>query len=223
MSETLPLFPLGTVLYPGLVLPLHIFEERYRQLVRDLLAGPAPQRFGVIAIREGRETGVAGVSALHEVGCTATLRQVEQYEDGRYDLVTVGTERFRLVALDDDAQPYLQGEVELLAEVTGDEAAAGLAARAVQEAFRGYLGALAQRGAGQIEVPDLPDEPLLLSYLVAASMIVELSDKQTLLAEPDAVRRLGAERALLAKETTLLRRLPSTPAADLRNSPYSPN
>jgi hypothetical protein len=222
MSETLPLFPLGTVLYPGLVLPLHIFEERYRQLVRDLLAGPEPQRFGVIAIREGRETGAAGVSALHEVGCTATLRQVEEYEDGRFDLITVGTQRFRLVDLD-DSQPYLQGEVDLLVEDTGDEADAGLAARAVQEAFRGYLDALASRGAAQISVPDLPDEPVLLSYVVAASIIVELPDKQILLAEPDAARRLSAERALLAKETTMLRTLPSTPAADLRYSPYSPN
>jgi len=222
MSETLPLFPLGTVLYPGLVLPLHIFEERYRQLVRDLLAGPEPQRFGVIAIREGRETGAAGVSALHEVGCTATLRQVEEYEDGRFDLITVGTQRFRLVDLD-DSQPYLQGEVDLLEEDTGDEADAGLAARAVQEAFRGYLDALASRGAAQISVPDLPDEPVLLSYVVAASIIVELPDKQILLAEPDAARRLSAERALLAKETTMLRTLPSTPAADLRYSPYSPN
>jgi uncharacterized protein len=222
MSETLPLFPLGTVLYPGLVLPLHIFEERYRQLVRDLMAGPEPHRFGVIAIRQGRETGISGVSALHEVGCTATLRQVEPYEDGRYDLVTVGAERFRLVELG-DSRPYLRGEVDLLAEATGDEAAAALAARAVQEAFRGYLAALAQRGTGSIAVPDLPDEPVLLSYFVAASMIVELSDKQALLAEPDAAGRLTAERALLAKETRMLRRLPSTPAADLRNSPYSPN
>lgn len=218
----MPLFPLGTVLYPGLVLPLHIFEERYRQLVRDLLAGPEPQRFGVIAIREGRETGIAGISSLHQVGCTATLRQVEEYEDGRYDLVTVGTQRFRLVELD-ESQPYLQAEVDLLAEVTGDEATAGLAARAVQDAFRGYLAALSERGAGRIAIPELPDEPLLLSYLVAASMIVELPAKQTLLAEPDAVRRLGVEREMLAKETTMLRRLPSTPAPDLRYSPYNPN
>src|ERR1039457_4344507 len=142
MRETLPLFPLGTVLYPGLVLPLHIFEDRYRQLVRDLLAGPEPQRFGVIAIREGRETGVAGISALHEVGCTATVRQVEEYEDGRFDLITVGTQRFRLVELD-DSQPYLQGDVDFLDEHTGGEADAGLAARAVQQAFRSYLDALA--------------------------------------------------------------------------------
>ena len=65
MSDTLPLFPLGTVLFPGLVLPLHIFEDRYRRLIQDLLAGPEPRRFGVIAIREGRETGITGVTALH--------------------------------------------------------------------------------------------------------------------------------------------------------------
>jgi uncharacterized protein len=222
MTDRLPLFPLGTVLYPGLVLPLHIFEDRYRQLVRELLDGPQPQRFGVIAIREGRETGVAGISALHEIGCTATLRQVEEYEDGRFDLLTVGTQRFRLVGLDDSAA-YLQGDVDLLAEDTGDEAAAGLAARAVQQAFRGYLGVLAQQGATKINVPDLPDEPVLLSYLVAASMIVEVPDKQSLLAEPDAQRRLVAERTLLSRETTMLRAMASTPAADLRHSPYNPN
>jgi uncharacterized protein len=69
----------------------------------------------------------------------------------------------------------------------------------------------------------LPDEPGLLSYLVAASMIVDLSDKQVLLAEPDALRRLTAERALLSRETTMLRSLSSTPVPDLRNSPYNPN
>ncbi|HEY7880701.1 MAG TPA: LON peptidase substrate-binding domain-containing protein, partial [Streptosporangiaceae bacterium] len=75
MSETIPLFPLGTVLYPALLLPLHIFEDRYRQLVGDLLEGPEPRRFGVIAIRRGRETGIDGVSALYEVGCAAVLRR----------------------------------------------------------------------------------------------------------------------------------------------------
>jgi Lon protease-like protein len=222
MSQCLPLFPLGTVLYPGLVLPLHIFEERYRELVRDLLAGPEPRQFGVIAIREGRETGIAGVRALHEIGCTATLRQVDEQEDGRYNLVTVGTDRFRLLRLD-DSRPYLQAEVDLLPDDTGDEAAAGLAVTAVQEAFLAYLEALAQRGATRVNVPELPDEPVLLSYVVAASVVVDLPDKQALLAEPDALRRLTAERTLLLKETTLLRALTSMPAADLRNTPYSPN
>jgi len=222
MSQTLALFPLGTVLYPGLLLPLHIFEERYRQLVRDLLDGPEPRRFGVIAIRRGRETGVDGISSLHEIGCTAIVRQIQEHDDGRFDLVTVGTQRFQLAGLD-HSKPYLQGEVNLLAEDTGDEPAAGLAAQAVQGAFRTYLDALAGRGVTQVAVPDLPGEPAALSYLVAASMIMDLPEKQALLAEPDALHRLIAERALLSRETMMLRSLTSTPAPDMRNTPYNPN
>jgi uncharacterized protein len=222
MSETLPLFPLGTVLFPGLLLPLHIFEERYRQLVRDLLDRPEPRRFGVIAIRQGRETGVDGIQALHEIGCTATLRQVKELEDGRYDIVTVGTRRFRLAGVDDSG-PYLQGQVDLLAEETGEAAAAAQAVRMVRDSFRAYLAALAERGVTQISAPELPDDAVTLSYLVGASMIIDLSDRQALLAEPDAVRRLAAERALLSRELTMLRTLTATPAPDLRNSPYSSN
>src|SRR5258707_15026625 len=113
MTETLPLFPLGTVLYPGLVLPLHVFEDRYKQLVRDLLNEPEPRRFGVIAIRVGRETGIGGVSALHEGGCTPTVPQVVEADKGQYDLVTVRTDRFRLHQLD-EAPPYPSRRVELL-------------------------------------------------------------------------------------------------------------
>jgi uncharacterized protein len=222
MSETMPLFPLGTVLYPGLVLPLHIFEERYRRMVRDLLDGPEPQLFGVIAIRKGRETGVDGVSALYEIGCTARVRRVREREDGRFDLVAVGARRFRLLGLD-HSQPYLRAEIDLLAEETGDEAAAALAVQAVQRTFREYLDALAEHGGARVDVPDLPHEPVLLSYLVAASMIVDLSDRQVLLAQPDAAGRLAAERALLVRETTMLHTLTSTPATDLRSSPYNPN
>jgi Lon protease-like protein len=222
MSETLPLFPLGTVLFPGLLLPLHIFEERYRQLIRDLLDSPEPRRFGVVAIRQGRETGVDGIQALHEIGCTATLRQVKELDDGRYDIVTVGTHRFRLAGVD-DSRPYLQGQVDLLPEETGEAAAVAQAVRMVRDAFRAYLAALAERGVTQISAPELPDDPVTLSYLVGASMIIDLSDRQTLLAEPDAVRRLAAERALLSRELTMLRTLTATPAPDLRNSPYSSN
>jgi uncharacterized protein len=222
MGETLPLFPLGTVLYPGLLLPLHVFEDRYRQLVADLLAGPEPRRFGVIAIREGRETGADGIRALYDIGCTAALRQVTELDDGRYDLVTVGTQRFLLTGVD-SARPYLQGEVDLLAETTGDETGAAMAARSVQDAFRSYAGALAERGVTQVSLPDLPDDPILLSYLVAASMVIDLHDKQALLAEPDALHRLVAERMLLSRETTMLRTLTAAPAPDLRNSPYSSN
>ena len=222
MTEMLPLFPLGTVLYPGLPLPLHIFEPRYRQLIQDLLDGPQPARFGVIAIRKGRETGVDGVSALYEIGCTATLRQVATYDDGRFDVLTVGTERFRLTGLD-ESRPYLQAEVELLGESAGDEAEAALAAGTVQRAFGMYVEALRQREGTDGSTPELPDDPILLSYLVAASMILDLDVRQALLGEPDATHRLTSERALLAREITMLRSLTATPAPDLRNTPYNPN
>jgi uncharacterized protein len=222
MTRTLPLFPLGSVLYPGLLLPLHIFEDRYRQLVHDLLAEPEPRVFGVLAIREGRETGVDGVSSLHEIGCTATVRQVVPHQDGRFHLVTAGTQRFRLTRLD-HAMPYLRGTVDMLGEDTGDPAAAERAARDVRDAFRTYLDALARRGAATSRVPDLPDEPVRLSYFVAATMIADLGDKQSLLAQPDALSRLASERGMLSRETAMLRSLTSTPAPELRNVPYSPN
>jgi len=222
MTELLPLFPLGTVLYPGLLLPLNVFEERYRQLVRDLLDQPEPRKFGVIAIREGRETGADGVSALYEVGCVAAVREVTELPDGRYELITVGTERFKLGALD-HSKPYLVGTIELLEEPVGDETEIKFAVASVQRGFRAYLEVLASRGSATISVPELPDEPVLLSYLVAASVIIDLPERQRLLAQPDALQRLRAERALLAKETAIFRSLGSTPAPDLRSSPYSEN
>lgn len=222
MSTTLPLFPLGSVLYPGLVLPLHIFEDRYRQLVADLLDGTEPREFGVIAIRHGRETGIDGVSSLYEAGCTAVLQRAERYDDGRYDLVTVGGQRFKLLGLG-DPEPYFTGDVELLPDDVGDEAEAAVVVPAVQQAFRSYLEVIAERGGTQITIPELPEEPLLLSYLVAAAVVVDLPVKQRLLEETDAQRRLVTERALLSREMQLLKSVPGTPATNLRYSPYSRN
>ena len=125
MADRIPLFPLSAVLYPGSSLPLHVFEERYRVLVQRLMDLPdeAAERraFGVVAIRSGRESGVDGVSALHEVGTLAVLQTVHAYDDGRYDLETVGTRRFRLVGVDTD-EPYLSGDVEWVGEPDGDAA-----------------------------------------------------------------------------------------------------
>ncbi|HTX28238.1 MAG TPA: LON peptidase substrate-binding domain-containing protein [Streptosporangiaceae bacterium] len=222
MSEMLPLFPLGAVLYPGMLLPLHIFEERYRQLVRDLLDGPEPRRFGIIAIRKGRETGVDGVHSLYEIGCTATLRRVAAYPDGRYDIVTVGAQRFRLISLDQSLS-YLQGEIEPLTDDVTDPDAAAPLVRAVQVAFRAYVDALTERGGAVVKIDDLPDEPTLLSFVVAAAMVIDLPERQGLLAEPDAMHRLGAQRSLLAQETAMLKATTSRPVPDLRYTPHSPN
>ncbi len=221
MSLRLPLFPLGTVLFPGVPLPLHIFEERYRALVRELLDMPAdqPRRFGVVAIREGREVGSDGVRALYEVGCTAELRQVQAYDDGRFDIVTVGSTRFTVQGLD-TSMPYLQGDVELLAEPAG---APGRLITVVAELFTDYLALLGDARRMPIDAPDLPDDALLLSYLVAATTLLDISDKQRLLEAPDAAARLRAEAELLHREIRLLRLLSAVPSPDALRVASSPN
>jgi uncharacterized protein len=130
MGELIPLFPLGTPLFPGIVLPLQIFEPRYRRLMRDLLDLPeAGDRrfFGVVAIRQGWEVErIAPAEALYDIGCTARVQAVRPQADGGFRIVTVGGERFRLldVVVADDP-PYLQGQVEWLADEEAAEEAAG--------------------------------------------------------------------------------------------------
>jgi Lon protease-like protein len=220
---SLPLFPLGSVLFPGLVLPLHVFEERYRLLVRELLELPEDaRRFGVVAIRQGREVGADGVLALYDVGCVAELRRVQAYDDGRFDVVTVGAERFSLSAVE-DGRPYLTAQVELLDEALGDPGHLARLDAAVRVAFAHYLGALAGARGDVSEAPELPDDPMVLSYLVAATTALDLDVRQALLAEPDVAGRLRRELALLRRETTLLERLASAPATDLLRGPVNPN
>jgi Lon protease-like protein len=130
MGELIPLFPLGTPLFPGVVLPLQIFEPRYRQLVHDLMALPeAGDRrfFGVVAIRQGWEVeAVAPAEALYDIGCTARVQAVRPQPDGGFRVVTVGGERFRLLdVVVGEHPPYLQGEVEWLDEEEMAEEAAG--------------------------------------------------------------------------------------------------
>jgi uncharacterized protein len=235
MSELLPLFPLSTVLFPGMRLPLHVFEPRYRQLAAHLQEQPEPRRFGVIAIRKGREVGADSITALHDVGCVAQVRQISPHPDGRFDLSTVGTERFRLLRVD-NSLPYFQGEIEMLPEEEhpGDAAdvqsagaapdgALAFATSRVQAGFRAYLNALADRGGSVINVADLPDEPLLLSYVVGAAMIIDLPERQSLLAAPTALDRLRLERSLLVREAAMFRATTSRPAPDFAYEPFSQN
>jgi Lon protease-like protein len=229
----LPLFPLGTVLFPGLVLPLHVFEPRYRSLVQDLKALPTDvtREFGVVAIRRGWEVGApegasltAGSSlTLYEVGCSAEVRQITDLPDGRFDLTTVGRRRFRLIGIQESAAPYLTGEVEWLADDTGPADEAEELAAHVLAAFQRYL-QLVRQDDGETVGEQMPGDPTVLSHLVAATASLSLEERQKLLAEPDTVSRLRAERAMLRREAGLLQSLRAVPVPlpDLA-SPASPN
>src|SRR5258707_136076 len=113
----LPLFPLGTVLFPGLVMPLHVFEDRYRSLIRYIMDLPdgTPREFGVVAIRRGWEVDAATQSiTLYDVGCTTEVRQITDHPDRRFDIVTVVRRRFKMILMTPPAAPYLQVSVRYL-------------------------------------------------------------------------------------------------------------
>jgi Lon protease-like protein len=219
VATRLPLFPLSTVLVPGLVLPLHVFEPRYRVLVQALMELPedAERQFGVVTIRSGREVGADGIRALYGMGCTAELREVTPYSDGRYDLVTVGETRFRLLGLDKEAgTPYDTGFVEFVPEEDGDGDVGALAQR-VTERFADYRERLG------VEVTELPDQPQVISYLVAAAVVLDLPERQGLLEQPTTSDRLRAEIALLRRESALIGAFRSLPAVDLARDTGSTN
>lgn len=223
MTSPLPLFPLNTVLFPGLVLPLHVFEERYRDLIQFLVDLPdgTPREFGVVAIHRGNEvveppstTSIGDdeqAVTLYSVGCVASVRQVTHNEDGTYDIVAVGTRRFQIADLAEGSEPYLLAVVRPLAEdgadSEGDEAQA-LATR-VLALFREYLEVL--RPNDDLS-EQLPGEPQVLSYLVAAAAELTTDDRQRLLASPDTASRLRSEIRILTREKALLSQIRAVPS-----------
>lgn len=150
----LPLFPLHTVLAPGIALPLHVFEERYRVMVRHCLDASAP--FGVVLIREGSEVapkaGNGADLAIAGVGTFAEIREASKYADGRWDLLVVGTGRFTVLDVDPDAEPYLVADVEPLLDEVGDAAAAERLVERVGARFLAYLRELQPRD-GELGLP----------------------------------------------------------------------
>jgi uncharacterized protein len=235
----LPYFPLHTVLFPHLPLPLHIFEERYRAMAADLVgeASPYGGRFVVSMITNGAEVG--GDAAAQVIGTICEVHTAEQFPDGRWMLIAVGVARARLGAVDRSG-PYSVVEAEEIGDPIGDSAEA-LVPR-VQEALDAYLATVkrfvartASGGDQAQEIRDvtatldevlkpirLPEDPIAASYAVGGVLQVELSRKQQLLEQPDAAGRLRAELELLRRETRLLDdgSMPPIPASDLG---YNPN
>ena len=214
MAETVPVFPLGTVLMPGALLPLHIFEPRYRQLTIDLVTGAVPDKeFGVVAVREGWTPDADGIAGLHAVGCTAELRDVRRLPDGRFDIVTRGSRRFRLLDIDADSKPYLMGSVEYLPDEPDTDAATELTTMltvSARAAHRRYCDTAWKNG--DWSEPDDDIAPDQLPHVLAADCLLPLTDRQDLLEQLSPVERLRMVRLMLARETGLLTNLRAVPA-----------
>lgn len=197
---TLAIFPLATVLMPGARLPLQIFEPRYVKLLHDLLDGQdeRPPVFGVVAIREGYEVGDDAVKALHPVGCGALLTQAAALEGERFFVVSEGTDRFHLDAIDDTAgTPYATARVTWLTEPDGDASTvAGLAT-----ALRAELVAFAASLGREPEPAELPADPRTLAYAVPDSVSLDVADRQRLLECVDTESRLRLGLHLVRRES----------------------
>jgi len=218
LTERIPLFPLGMVVVPGAIVPLHIFEPRYRVLVDELVARADDESdtvgFGVVAIRLGRETGVDGVRALHAIGCFAQLRAVQPYDDGRYDIVCVGTRRFRLLDLDTTGV-YPRGQVQWLDEANGDHVdRRDATARSLFIQYRQALG---------LDPFDDVDAPRALSYAITTEAILAPADRQALLEAPDDATRLRMGAALLSREIALWETLRTVPDVESARQPIALN
>jgi uncharacterized protein len=205
VADVIPVFPLSHVLLPGMTLPLHIFEPRYRQLLVDVQRGPGPATFGIVALRRGTEVGTPATDGtepeIADIGTLAEILEVAPYDDGACDLFTVGSRRFRIRELLREGTPYLRARVDWLEELDGDLHPAQVAAtRRLCAQYLDLLAALTGRGSD----PDLPRDPNMLSYHVAGQLPLAEADRQELLAEASAADRLGRAIPLLRREIRLL-------------------
>ncbi len=190
--DTLPLFPLNTVLFPGQLLPLHIFELRYRQMIGECIQHG--QAFGVVLIRSGEEVGEA--AEPYEVGTTAHIVQVESESKDRMNILCVGKARFRITHLLHD-KPYLSGQVELW---PWEPYLAGSAdIERIRRHLDRYLHMLAEIADSKLDL-SLPDDPASLANIAASVLQVELSEKQRLLTTPSIGAMLMDVADLLQRE-----------------------
>jgi Lon protease-like protein len=198
---------LNTVLFPNQVLPLHVFEERYKLMINACLAQEKP--FGVVLIYSGQEVG--GPAIPHPVGTLVRIVNWEALSDGRINLLSLGERRFRISEYVKSDLPYLVGSVEYWDDEHVETTdLAGLMDR-VSGSFIDYLTLIMSLADQALPVSQLrlPTDPSMLSFHVASNLQIDVEEKQELLEEPSAVDRLRRELALLRREGGFLQRLVS--------------
>lgn len=196
----MPIFPLkNVVLFPGMVLPLHIFEMRYREMIARCIDEHLP--FGVSLIAEGQEIG-AGAEP-HAIGTAARIVRVEKLDDGRMNITAVGTQRFRITKLHYD-RSYVTATVSHFPVVNGATQRATALSQRVRPQVLEYVAALSKAANVNLTLDRLPEDPLTLAFLVAISLQVSPKEKQQLLEAAGVPEILALESRLLARELQLM-------------------
>lgn len=218
----LPIFPLGTVLFPGQALPLRVFEPRYVALLSDLFQAPGEQRsFGVVALRRGNEVGTESTPELASTGTAALVTNVRSGAGGptgvMYALLARGTRRFRLESFDADATPYYLGTVTWLDDRPAD---AEELRRALDDATVAYE---AFQRATDGPAGPFDAAPEQLAYEIASAISLPVEDRQSLLAVDDPAGRLRLVSRLLRREAVLFGGLGLAPTERYTFDPPSRN
>jgi Lon protease-like protein len=217
----LPLFPLNTVLFPGMPIHLHIFEERYKLMIARCIEERIP--FGVVLIKTGFEVETNGpATEAHLVGCTAIITQVQPLGDGRMNIVAVGHERFRIAAQFSN-EAYLTGEVDMLPMEKPDSPLLAGQANALRNWLARYLHMLEKVENTEFEMGRFPKDPVALAYLSAAVLRLTPAEKQPLLAESDASRLLTNLTTLFKREVALLEIMADSVSVPEFHGPFSVN
>jgi Lon protease-like protein len=199
-QHELPLFPLNAVLFPGMALPLHIFEERYKLMIKECVSEKRP--FGVVLTRSGPELRTG--HPIYEVGTEAHITQVENLADGRMNIATLGYSRFRVHSTHNH-KPYMTGLVEDFPLQGVQNPKAQKLAKKIGTMLQGYLNIFAKLGNIELEMEALPDDPVTLGFLTAIILRTPLKDKQILLDVPDLLTLLQIEGRMLSREVHILK------------------
>ncbi len=215
MPDMLPLFPLSEVLFPGMMLPLHIFEPRYRLMMRRCISEKIP--FGVVLISRGQEVGPG--AEFFNVGTTARITRVQRAEDGRLYIASIGEQRFRILSTSDE-QPYLQGQVEVIPEQPGEgDMLDGLTERALR-LLASYLQIITGSGELGESLREKDLSPQKLSYTIGTLLQVDRADKQAILEVPTTTARLEYENNIMEAELKQLRLLAHSQRQEASPPPF---
>ncbi len=205
-EQDLPLFPLKTVLFPRMLLPLRIFEPRYQELLQRCIDQDIG--FGVVLIKEGEEVGEA--AAPYSVGTIARILEAKRLPDGQAELVTMGVVRFRILQTHEE-HSYLSGDIERWEDEMGETRALERGTKVALQVYKEYVADLIELTGAQAPKGQLaPEDPQVLSYTIAVNLQIPDEEKQALLEMESVEKRLRHEITLLERERGFLKRVRST-------------
>ena len=215
--QEIPLFPLNTVLFPGMPLTLHIFEDRYRLMMTECIEKREP--FGVALIANNK-TDTSPNAIPHRVGCTAQITRVQPLQEGRMEITAVGRERFEVISLDQE-QPYLIGKIQMLPLKEDNPLQLLHLGQQLRKNVAAYLTILRSMGKINFESSQLPQSPMSLGYLSAVLLQSPLKDKQSLLCSTSAKEFLEFLCATYTREIALLNVMRDPPSTSDYYNTYS--